>query len=158
MRPLLRIRAAVLVFLTHRLALPVLVLVRRPKPFPYTATDLARLAPGTTGAALAAFLEAHGLQLLRHYEKHDLKHLLFGYPPTDAGEVCLQTFMLGTGHKSFPVLISVIFGILFMPDAHRAMRAAWRRGRQTPSMESTDWAALIPQPLAAVQARLLPAG
>ena len=154
MKRLLAFRAAVLVFLTHRLALPVLVLVRNPEPFGYTHEDLRRLPPHTTGAALLRFLENHGLRLLRHYERHDLKHLLFGYPPTDGGEVCLQTFMLATGHKSFPVLVSVCFGLLFMPDHWGAMRAAWRRGRGVPSMEEVYWPGLIEQSFDAARARL----
>ena len=154
MKRLLSLRAAILVFLTHRLALPMLVLLRNPKSFDYTHDDLKRLPPNTTGAALLHFLEGHGLCLLKHYERHDLKHLLTGYPPTDGGEVCLQTFMLATGHRSFPVFITVCFGLLFMPDHWRAMRAAWARGRQTPSMESVRWPALIERPFEEVRAEL----
>ncbi len=154
MKRFLALRAAVLTFLTHRLALPVLVLVRNPLPFGYTHDDLRLLPAHTTGAALLHFLESYKLTLLRHYERHDLKHLLFGYPPTDGGEVCLQTFMLATGHRSFPVLISVSFGTLFMPDHWRAMRAAWRRGRGVASMEAVVWPRLIERPLADVRAEL----
>ena len=154
MKHFLRLRAAILVFLTHRLALPVLVLVRNPEPFGYAHDDLRALPPHTTGAALFHFLEIHSLRLLKHYERHDLKHLLTGYPPTDGGEVCLQTFMLATGHTSFPVLITVSFGILFMPDHWRAMFAAWRRGRRTPSLERVHWPGLIKRPLEEVRAEL----
>jgi hypothetical protein len=154
MKHFLRLRAAILVYLTHRLALPVLVLVRNPQPFGYTHDDLRTLPAHTTGAALLHFLEGYGLHLLRHYERHDLKHLLTGYPPTDGGEVCLQTFMLATGHTSFPVLITVCFGVLFMPDHWSAMRAAWMRGRRTPSLEGVHWPSLIKRPLQEVRAEL----
>lgn len=154
MKRFLALRALVLTFLTHRLALPVLVLVRNPKDFGYTHDDLRALPAHTVGAALLCFLESHGLSLLRHYERHDLKHLLFSYPPTDGGEVCLQTFMLATGHRSFPVLISVSFGLCFMPDHWRAMRTAWRRGRSMASMEDVNWPSLIERPLMEVRAEL----
>lgn len=154
MKRLLALRAAILVFLTHRLALPVLVLIRRPAPFGYTHDDLKALPAYTTGGALLRFLETHGLRLLPYYERHDLKHLLTGYPPTDAGEVCLQTFMLATGHRSFPVLISVAFGLCCMPDHWRAMRKAWHRGRGVASMDGVQWALLIARPLVEVQAEL----
>ena len=154
MKRFLYLRAMLLVFLTHRIALPILVLIRRPKLFPYTHDDLKALPAHTIGGTLLRFLESQGLRLLPHYEKHDMKHVLLGYPTTDGGEVCLQTFMLATRHRSFPVLLSVVFGLFFMPDHWRVMHAAWRRGRSTAYFENIDWASLIERPLDEVRAEL----
>lgn len=140
-------RERLLVYLTHRIALPVITFLHRPAPFPYTHHELLQLQEGSTGRALVGLLDQYRLHLLPYYEKHDIKHLLLGYPPTEEGEVCLQSFMLGNRHYSFPVLASVIFGLLTMPEYHRAMKLAWQRGRNTPSLNSTDWFALIPRPL-----------
>lgn len=148
-------RERLLVWLTHEIALPLIVLLKKPAPFPYTREALEQLPAGTTGQALLRLLDRHQLQLLPHYEKHDIKHVLLGYPPTEEGEVCLQSFMLGNRHYSFPVLASVVFGLLTMPEHHRAMRCAWQRGRRTQALDGTDWFALLPRPLREVQEQLL---
>jgi ubiquinone biosynthesis protein Coq4 len=108
---------------------------------------------GSTGRALRAFLEENGIDMLTHYERHDIKHVLFGYPPEEEGEVCLQSFMLGNGHLSFPVVATVLFGLLTMPFSWKAMRKAYRRGQHAASLDSVDWAALLPENLEAVRKR-----
>lgn len=97
---IIRWRATLLVFLTHRLALPALRIIRRPDYFPFTATELATMPADTVGYALAHFLRTRQLELLPYYAKHDVKHVLLNYDATDEGEVCLQCFMLGNGHLS----------------------------------------------------------
>src|SRR5437899_986792 len=104
---LIKTRTALLVFLTHRIALPVLKIVRNPNHFTYDKNQLRCLPPGSLGNDLYYFLEQRNLPLLTHYARHDLKHVLLGYDTTDAGEACLQSFMLGNGRISFPVLATV---------------------------------------------------
>lgn len=147
-------RERLLVYLTHRIALPVITFLRPPAPFPYTHHQLLQLDDDSTGRALVQLLDGYHLHLLPHYEQHDLKHLLLGYPPTEEGEVCLQAFMFGNGHYSFPVLASVVFGMLTMPEHHRSMRRARQRGRATPPLGGTNWFALVPHPLEAARAQL----
>jgi ubiquinone biosynthesis protein Coq4 len=132
-----------LILLTHRLALPVLKLVRRPEVFPYTREQLQALPEGSLGRDLANMLEANRFELLTHYAKHDMKHILLDYPTTDKGEVCLQAFMLGNGHISFPVASTLAFGMLTMPEYWRAFQTAWRRGKQAPAISGWNWAELV---------------
>src|SRR6476661_2751172 len=99
------IRSWLLVYLTHRLALPILRLIRKPEVFPYSAETLKSFPEGSLGRDLVEMLEKNKLELLAHYAKHDMKHILLGYPTTDEGEICLQAFMMGSGHVSFPVVI-----------------------------------------------------
>lgn len=148
------VRANTLVWLTHKVALPLLLVIRKPKEFSYDLTQLLALPDGSLGRELALFLHNNDLHLLRYYEKHDIKHVLFNYPSTEEGEVCLQYFMLGNGHVSFPVLITVTFGALFMPEYYRLFAAAYKRGRHVPSLKNTDWFALVPQQLRTVQQQL----
>src|SRR5438105_4824997 len=96
-RGVIQLRSRLLILLTHRLALPVLKLIRRPEVFPYTRDQLQALPEGSLGRDLAVMLQANRFELLTHYAKHDMKHILLGYPTTDKGEVCLQAFMLGNG-------------------------------------------------------------
>src|SRR4030095_14886345 len=141
-KSVIKIRETILVFLTHKIALPMLKLVRKPNEFTYSEDDLQSLPSGTLGNDLFIFLKQrhlpllkhytrHDLQslravtlendlfiflkqktlpLLKHYTRHDLKHVLLGYDTTEEGEACLQSFMLGNGRISFPVLAT---------DAHR---------------------------------------
>ena len=112
---LLRTRTAILVFLTHKIALPVLKIVRKPNPFTYNKDQLRSLPQGSLGNDLYQFLEKRNLPLLNHYTRHDLKHVLLGYDTTDDGEACLQSFMLGNGRISFPVLATVLYSFVTMP-------------------------------------------
>ena len=132
-------RSKLLVYLTHKLALPVIRLIRRPQLFPYTKEQLQKFPSGTLGKDLIEMLEKKKLQLLPYYLKHDIKHLLLNYDTTDEGEVCLQCFMLGNSHVSFPVLITVIFGYLAMPEYWIKFKLAYRRGQQSAPIADWQW-------------------
>jgi ubiquinone biosynthesis protein Coq4 len=131
------------VFLTHRLALPLLKVIRKPEVFPYNRDQLKSLPDGTLGRDLIEMLDQNKLELLAHYAKHDMKHILLGYPTTDEGEVCLQAFMLGNRHVSFPVLVTVAFGVLVMPEHWSAMISAFRRGRNANTISTWNWSEVV---------------
>lgn len=137
------IRSKLLVFLTHRLALPVLKLIRQPQKFPYTREQLHAFPDGTLGKDLVEMLEANQFELLTHYAKHDIKHIVLGYPTTDEGEVCLQVFMMGNGHMSFPVFITVFFGGLTMPEYWSSFRKAYKRGKMSMSVANWKWTEMV---------------
>lgn len=122
------IRSKVLVYLTHNLALPIIRIIRKPELFPYTKEQLQQFPDATLGKDLINMLETKNLKLLPYYAKHDIKHLLLNYDTTDEGEVCLQCFMLGNKHISFPVLISVVFGYVTMPEYWSKFKEAYKRG------------------------------
>lgn len=143
---LIRIRSGVLVFLTHNMALPLLRLLRRPAVFPYSSDELKSFPEGSLGFDLVHFLENKKLKLLPHYAKHDIKHILLQYDTTDEGEVCLQCFMLGNGHFSFPVGATVLFGFVTMPEYWRKFRAAYRRGTKSIPIKNWSWFLLLPLP------------
>ena len=142
---LLKIRSAVLVFLTHKIALPLLKILRRPNVFTYSKEQLTFLPMGSLGRDLYEFLEARKLPLLKHYARHDLKHVLLGYDTTDEGEACLQSFMLGNGRVSFPVLATVIYGFITMPEHWKQMRQAFKKGKQSSSIHGWKWNELLPE-------------
>lgn len=140
---LIRSRTYILVLLTHRIALPLLKWVRRPNVFTYTKEELMQLPDGSLGHDLFRFLEKRNLPLLNHYARHDLKHVLLGYDTTDEGEACLQTFMLGNGRVSFPVLATVLYGYLTMPEHWKKMRLAYRQGKQAHPFHHWKWNELL---------------
>ena len=147
-------RSRLLVLLTHRLALPLLKLVRQPEIFPYTRAQLQAFPEGTLGKDLAAMLDNNRFELLTHYAKHDMKHILLDYPTTDKGEVCLQAFMLGNGHISFPVASTLVFGVLTMPEYWRAFQTAWHRGRRAAAISGWNWPELVGLPTHELKQRI----
>ena len=143
---LIRLRSKLLVFLTHNMALPVLRFIRKPKPFPYTAEQLQHFPKGSLGNDLIDFLIKKKIQLLPHYAKHDIKHILLQYDTTDEGEVCLQCFMLGNGHISFPVAATVLYGIMTMPEYWIKFKQAYKRGKNCTPIARWAWFEILHEP------------
>lgn len=140
---LLRARTSVLVFLTHRIALPLLKRIRKPVNFQYTLTDLKEFPKGSLGHDLWLFLDKRQLPLLRHYARHDLKHMLLGYDTTDEGEACLQSFMLGNGRKSIPVLATVSYSSLTMPEHWKKIKQAYKDGKASQPVHNLVWSKIV---------------
>ena len=137
------VRTAILVFLTHKLALPLLKKMRRPHSFTWSREQLKQLPAGSLGNDLYWFLENRNLPLLPHYARHDLKHVLLNYDTTDEGETCLQSFMLGNGRVSFPVLGTVIYGFITMPEYWGKMKKAFRAGKKCRPVHGWHWNNLL---------------
>ncbi len=142
---LVKLRSAVLVYLTHSMALPILKLVRKPEIFPYSKPELLQFTPGTLGRDLINFIEEKQLKLLPYYARHDIKHILLDYDTTDEGEVCLQMFMLGNRHASFPVMATVLYGAVTMPEHWSKFKVAFQRGRESPAIKDWHWFDLLPE-------------
>ncbi|MDB5201575.1 MAG: hypothetical protein JWQ27_984 [Ferruginibacter sp.] len=149
-----KIRSALLVYLTHKMALPVLKMIRKPELFPCTMEQLHAFESGTLGKALGVFLQYKRLDLLPYYAKHDIKHILLSYDTTDDGEVCLQCFMLGNRHLSFPVLATVLYGFITMPEHWSIFIRAFRRGSKAASISHWQWFELLHEPTVALQAKI----
>lgn len=139
------LRVRILVFLTHAAALPFLKMIRKPNPFPCSPKELAEMPKGRVGRDLADFMVAKNINLLPGYERHDMKHFLLGFDTTEEGEICMQCFMLGNGRISFPVLITVIFGIIFTPEYHLKMKQSYSNDKNATIIHDWDWFALLPQ-------------
>lgn len=150
-----QLRERFLVFLAHEVGLPYFKLIRKKISFPYTDADLEQMPENTVGHQLHRFFKKHSLGLLPYYERHDIKHVLLDYPPTEEGEVCLQTFMLANGRVTFPVMIAVAYGWLTMPEFHASFRAAWSKGRNNIPLKDVDWVSLIPHELREIKQLLL---
>ncbi len=142
-RKLKKIRTHCLIWLTHNMALPVLQRLRNEKAFPYTVFELQNFKDGTLGKDLVQFLNAKDLDLLPHYARHDIKHILLGYDTTEEGEVCLQCFMVGNKHLSFPVIATVLYGLFTMPEYYSLFKAAYKRGRKSRTISDWNWYDLL---------------
>jgi ubiquinone biosynthesis protein Coq4 len=125
------------------MALPILKLLREPEVFPYSKEQLMQMESGCMGRDLANFIEDKKLELLPYYARHDMKYILLGYDTTDEGEVCLQSFMLGNGHISFPVLATVLYGFITMPEYWIKFWKAFYKGKQSVSISNWKWNELM---------------
>lgn len=139
-------RSKLLVLLTHNMALPLLRFIRKPQKFPFTQMELKGFPPDSLGFDLINFLEHKNLKLLPHYAKHDIKHILLEYDTTGEGEVCLQCFMLGNGHISFPVAATVLYGFVTMPEYWGSFRKAFMRGRKSIAIKNWNWFCILHEP------------
>ncbi len=153
-KELLGIRKEILVFLTHKIALPMLQLVRRPNAFGYTTDELRFFPAGTLGHDLYIFLKERNLPLLKHYARHDLKHVLLGYDTTEEGEACLQSFMLGNGRISLPVLGTVGYSLLTMPEYWAKMKSAFSEGRKSNPIHGWRWNEILQIPTAELRKKM----
>lgn len=151
---ILRWRTAVLVFLTHKIALPMLKIFRKSGGVSLTKDELQLLPAGSLGNDLFHFLQKRNLPLLSHYIRHDIKHVLLGYDTTDEGEACLQCFMLGTGRVSFPVLATVLYAFVTMPEYWHKMKRAFGQGRQALFFHNWHWNELLPEQTAILRASI----
>ena len=111
--------------------------------FPFDKEQLKEFPQGSLGNDLYIFLEKRNLQLLKHYARHDLKHIVLDYDTTDEGEACLQSFMLGNGRISFPVIATVIYSLDTMPEYWEKMKIAFRKGKQSISIHHWPWNKLL---------------
>lgn len=149
-----KMRSALLVFLTHQMALPLLQIIRQPEYFPFSTEDLQQFPQQTLGHDLVNFLHRKELKLLPYYARHDIKHILLEYDTTDKGEVCLQCFMLGNGHISFPVAATVLYGLATMPEYWREFKKAFARGRRSVSISGWKWFEILDQTTASLKRQI----
>jgi hypothetical protein len=150
----IKLRSALLVYLTHRMALPVLKMIRKPEVFPYSKQQLMEFEKGSMGNDLVNFIEEKQLELLPYYARHDIKHILLGYDTTDEGEGCLQFFMLGNGHISFPVLATVVYCFVTMPEYWSKFKMAYQRGKRAPCITQWKWFEILEQPTIELKGRI----
>ena len=147
---IIKLRSALLVYLTHRMALPVLRVIRKAEIFPYSRAELKNFPAKTLGRDLVDFLDDKKLELLPYYARHDIKHILLDYDTTDEGEGCLQCFMLGNGHISFPVIATVLYGFITMPEYWGSFKKAFARGRNSKAIADWKWFEILEEPTASL--------
>ncbi|MFC4231796.1 Coq4 family protein [Parasediminibacterium paludis] len=139
----LTLRCRILAFLTHQIALPILKITRKAKPLPHSLETLQSMPIGTVGRDLIDYAEEKDIAILSHYARHDMKHLLLGYDTSEEGEICMQCFMFGNGRISFPVLITVAFGLVFTPEYWQMMQLAYQMGKDCNPIYTWDWMQLL---------------
>jgi hypothetical protein len=141
-------------FVTHLIGdyVPVLNLVRRPKPWP-TLGALRDYPDGTLGREVAAYLDARGLPFKVRYENHDAIHCITGYETNIRGEMELQAFMWANDSSSPAGRILFVLGGLLLPEQWSAMRDAYARGEEAAPMEEWRLPDRLFEPLDQIRSR-----
>lgn len=141
-------------FVTHLIGdyVPVLNLVRRPKPWP-TLRELRDYPDGTLGREVAGYLDARGLPFKVRYENHDAIHCITQYETNIRGEMELQAFMWANGSSSPAGRILFVVGGLLLPEQWSAMRDAYARGKDAAPMEEHRLPDRLFEPLDAIRSR-----
>ena len=130
MKTIKKIRSTLLEFLTHKIALPLIVKFRDNEPFRYSMSDLEAFPEDTLGKDLVEYLKKMNFKLLRNYERHDCKHIILGYEMDEVGEARMQFYFLGNRHYSVPVISTVIICFVLMPEHWSAFFEEYKKGKK----------------------------
>jgi ubiquinone biosynthesis protein Coq4 len=136
-------RSLLLEKLTHKFALPLVLMFRRQNSFNYSYEQLLGLPDHTLGKDLAVYLKKQNLQMIQGYIRHDCKHILLGYEMDEAGEARMQFYFLGNRHYSVPVVITSIMCFFLMPDHWKDFYYEFRKGRRSKPFDNVDFGKAI---------------
>lgn len=131
----------------HTITIPLYRFLFTTPKFPFQQETLQYFNNGSIGKLLHRFLENNKLSLLKDYESHDVKHVLFGYPPDERGEACLQFFMLGNKWYSSATFLVCFHTIVLYPENYFAFYIAYKKGKKYKLLKSTKWYDILPYSL-----------
>lgn len=89
---------------------------------------LDKLDEGTLGKEIAECLKENNLDLVPHYESHDLKHILLNFEMTPVDEIRMQAFMIGNGNWSIPSVAIFLYGALLLPSKWSVFVSDYKEG------------------------------
>ena len=125
-----------------------------PEKWQHSAHDLRQLPDGSVGREMIRRLDKAGFTLHPGYELHDVKHTLLDYSFSPEDEVCMQVWFMGNRNYSLPVLGTVAYGIVSMPDQWKRFAQHFVRGWEAPDISHWDFNALVTHDLEAMRARI----
>lgn len=108
---------------------------------------LDQLEEGTLGKEIAKCLKENNLNLVPHYESHDLKHALLNFKMTPLDEIRMQSFMIGNGNRSIPSLAIFIFGAMLLPNKWKLFRKDFQEGKKAIPIKSWSIEAFADRPI-----------
>jgi ubiquinone biosynthesis protein COQ4 len=90
----------------------------------------------------------------RMRELHDVTHVVTGYGRDQVGELCLLTFMYRQQGNLGMLLIVAMAWKRLTRDGRKAVREAWRNGRDAGWLAGQDWETLLARPLRTIRDQL----
>lgn len=121
---------------------PVNAWLLRSKPPIVQLNDLLQMASGTLGKETALILKEQNYDFIKHYESHDIKHVLLDYPMNALGEVRMQFFALGNGNYYPPTWGVCALGLFLFPLNLNLFYKDYMRGKKSISLTHInikDW-------------------
>ena len=110
---------------------------RKIKAWEINLDYLLQLEKDTLGNDLAMFLIKNNFKLEAKLEKHDIYHVLTGYPTTVLGEISLSSFNIGTGKRSLYTFLVAIVGAFIMLENMKIFIKAFKKGKSAKNY--TKW-------------------
>jgi ubiquinone biosynthesis protein Coq4 len=132
----MKIRNKFIEFMAHKVYFPLIKLVYQPEYSAIGNEVLAHCPQNSLGFYALQFLRDRQIDFFKGYEVHDLKHVLLGFDTDVRGEIMMQYFELGNGNRSLVVWIVIIFGTLLVPEYIKIYFQAYKKGRQSKSLNS----------------------
>lgn len=129
--------------LTHKLALPLILMFRGRIPFGYSHEQLLSFPDQTLGKDLALYLKKMNFRLIPGYIRHDCKHILLGYEMNEEGEARMQFYFFGNRHYSVPVVMTVIICFFLMPEHWTKFYAEFKKGRKAKAFNHINFEKII---------------
>lgn len=93
--------------------------------------DLEHCPEGSLGRELWLTLRAKNLELVPWYERHDLKHILLGYPQYPPDEIRMQAFMFGNAGFSLVHTLIFLSFVVWTPAVWLELPYHYRVGQYT---------------------------
>lgn len=127
-------------------------LTRKHRPaWQVSKATLLVMPPGSLGRQLGIFLQQRGIELMPHFENHDVFHLMAGYDTDVTAEVCLQWLLVGNGKRSPYALGTAFLGLLLFPECGSLFRQAYAKGKAARPFHHWYFEYLLGEPLADLQ-------
>ncbi len=103
--------------------------------------------PKSLGQELGQFLKKEGFDLLPKLEDHDVMHVLMKYKTTVEDEVKMQFFLIGNGKKSIYAWVSMLIGLLLIPEYYKEYIAEYKKGKNCVNISNWNFQYLLHEPI-----------
>lgn len=112
-----------------------------------TINDLKSFKTRSLGYQMFNFLTQEGFSLMEKHESHDVFHVLTGYGTSKEEEIAMQCFLFGNGKKTLYMTLSILTGIVILPEFTSIFYKAYLRGKQAFPMYKLNYKLLLNYPL-----------
>lgn len=116
---------------------------RNKKAWPLSIEKLGTFPAGTLGKDLHQFLKENHFNLEPKLENHDVMHILLQYPLDVVSEVAMQFFCFASGKKSTYNKLTMLLGLLFLPEYFNEFVKAYLRGLHAYNFHHWDFEHLL---------------
>lgn len=106
------------------------VFKRNKKAWNTSINELSKFENGTLGKDLANFLNKNNFALEPKLEKHEIYHILTGYPTTVVGEICLSLFNVANGKRSIYTGGVAFLGAFLLLEEYQTFKTAYQKGKK----------------------------